>query len=63
MAEITTGTPIPAASLLSSLQAAAVAEESKIVAFIKAHYSKLISAGVGFAAAKVGVVSLIMKLL
>jgi hypothetical protein len=59
MAEVTTGSGLP----ITQLQAAATAEKSKIVAFIKAHYSKLVSALVGYGVAKLGLFAFIWRIL
>jgi hypothetical protein len=67
MAEITTGTPI--GGPISSTQAAAVAPsflqkaENWVFAFLQAHYFKLVSAGAGYGLAKIGIFTLIGKLL
>jgi hypothetical protein len=62
MAEITTGTPVlvPATPAAVSLPQKV---ENWVFAFLQAHYSKLVSAGVGFGLAKVGIFTLIGKLL
>jgi hypothetical protein len=61
MTEVTTASPISIAAVKAEAVAAATAEESKLVTFVKAHYSKLVSAAVGFGAAKFGIFSLIWK--
>jgi hypothetical protein len=68
MAEITSGTPIAAPASVPPAAATATPStlqkiEIAVFAFAQAHYGKLVSAGVGFAAAKVGIFTIIGKFL
>ena len=66
MAEVTTASPAPVSIVAAAeAKAATIAatEESKVLAFAKAHVSKLISAGVGFGVAKLHVFGLLWKLI
>jgi hypothetical protein len=65
MAEITSGTPIaaPAAPVAASTVSVLQKIENTVFAFLQAHYAKLVSAGVGFAAAKVGIFTIVGKFL
>jgi hypothetical protein len=63
MTEVTTASLISVAALKAEAVAAATAGESKIVTFIKAHYSKLVAAVIGFAISHFGVFGAIWKIL
>lgn len=53
----------PQDQVKAAVAAEAATLKSKVVAFVQAHYSKVVSAVAGFAAGKLGIIGVIWKLL
>ena len=60
MAEITSSTPVVIPNVVATVVADVKTDESKIVAFVKAHWAKTVTAVMGFAAAHFGVIAVIV---